>query len=48
MVSECLIDALSVVAGEAWKPEMTVAWKAALEAISDIMIEGHGVASRAS
>jgi hemoglobin-like flavoprotein len=40
-VGECMIAAMSEIAGEAWTPEMSAAWAEALGAVSSLMLAGY-------
>ena len=40
-VGECMIAAMSEIAGDAWTSEMTSAWREALTAVSSLMLAGY-------
>jgi len=40
-VVECMIAAMSEIAGDAWTPDMSVAWAEALTAVSSLMLAGY-------
>lgn len=45
-VAECMIAAMSEIAGDSWTPAMTLAWDRALGAVATIMLDGYPAESR--
>ena len=43
-VAECMLAAMAELGGEAWTPQMSMAWAEALGAVAGLMLEGYPAA----